>query len=219
MQAIDTKTAHGYTATTYPDEGVASPADTGTMVGTVAYDHRQGSYGDLPPDPYGEGPFAVQCEYCSQRTEDDCGVCKGRRVLIDGAWIAREEHGATVCLPVRSWDDRNGTELRIADDWHEATGWIYATAASVAEALGADASEEEIRATLKVELEEWGQWARGEVYGVVVTNPSGEEVDSCWGIYGDADDEAARMLKDATAHLDANPGLARAEAVWFGGAR
>lgn len=114
---------------------------------------------------------------------------------------------ACVVLPVRAWDDRNGTELTIADGWHEADGWIYATDASVAETMGEAADRAMIAAALESELREWVKWAQGDVYGVTVTNPEGAEVDACWGFYGMdyAEEEARRMLDDARADAPAPP--------------
>lgn len=104
-----------------------------------------------------------------------------------------------VILPVRAWDDRAGTELRVADSWEEANGWIYATAESIAETVGTTATGDEVREALAGELAEWQKWAQGDVYGVVVEDEHGEQVDACWGFYGDeyAEQEAERMLSEA----------------------
>lgn len=117
-------------------------------------------------------------------------------------------------LPVRAWDDRNGTELRIADSWDEANGWIYATTESIAETIGDQATESEIRAALESELGEWQKWAQGDVYGVVVEDAAGEQVDSCWGFYGYeyAEQEAERMLADSI-QTEAERDARRGEAV------
>lgn len=40
-------------------------------------------------------------------------------------------------------------------------------------------------AALNAELNEYAAWCNGEVYGYTVTAPDGEEIDSCWGYYGD----------------------------------
>lgn len=106
---------------------------------------------------------------------------------------------AVVSMPVRAWDDRNGTELREADSWDEAQGWMYATHASIAECIGDGWTVDTVLDAMRDELEPWQQWAQGDVYGVAVTGPDGEERDSLWGLYGDdyAREEAARMLEDA----------------------
>jgi hypothetical protein len=37
---------------------------------------------------------------------------------------------------------------------------------------------------LKGEVKTYDQYLRGEVFGYILKNASGEEVDSCWGYYG-----------------------------------
>lgn len=159
----------GFVATVYYDQDAESP-EAWTQVGALAYRIRGASV---------NGETLPHADYWPL-TRD-----------------MAPDHVAI--LPVRAWDDRNGTELRVADTWDEADGWIYATAESVAETMGTTATGEQIRAALEQELEEWQRWAQGDVYGVVVTGPDGETVDSCWGFYGHeyALEEAARMLDDA----------------------
>lgn len=210
MEAIETITRGEYVAKVYPDECPESP-EGWTRVGTLAYDApRGGSHGDLPSDSYGGGRFTDDCPDCEGEGKierdpsgsdewDECATCKGTCYVTDGAMIAKRMHDAVVTLPVRAWDDRNGTELRIADDWEDANGWIFATAASIAETVGEDATPEQIAEALKGELTEWMQWAQGEVYRVVVECDD-EHVDSCGGFYGYdyALEEANRMLDDET---------------------
>lgn len=46
---------------------------------------------------------------------------------------------------------------------------------------------EGIRNVLKAaqcHVETWNQYLSGDVYGVVVEDPSGEQLESCWGFYG-----------------------------------
>ena len=51
---------------------------------------------------------------------------------------------------------------------------------------------EKIKDTL---IEQYEQWCRGEVYGYVIEDSDGEEIESCWGYYGDdvAIDEGKSM--------------------------
>lgn len=43
---------------------------------------------------------------------------------------------------------------------------------------------EKVVRCLEAELRTIKYWADGDVYGIVVDNPMGEEVDACWGFYG-----------------------------------
>ena len=73
-----------------------------------------------------------------------------------------------------------------ADRW--VMGYAYITPEQAAEEFGGFAplpkgAEHPFGRWLKAVLEERQQWAEGDVYGYVV-EVSGEDVDSCWGFYG-----------------------------------
>lgn len=211
IDASDTLERDGWTARIVYDADPGSPAEWDN-VGILAYETRDASVNpdDLPADPYGDGRFTDECDRCEGTGKIDVrtangtkherwacpGGCKGTGRL-DGEAIARRDRDAIVCLPVRAWDDRNGTELRIADDWDDANGWIYATAETSGACIGEDASREQIVAALKAELETWQAWEQGDVYGYVVEGPGGQ-YESCRGFYGLEEVEAeARNVLDA----------------------
>lgn len=213
-EAIDTIERHGFTASIFYDEDAQSPAEW-SRVGMLAYENGYASVNadNLPSSEYG-GRFEDDCPMCGgdgewygedhegARTDDvhTCKLCKGECYVPDGASIATRLHGACFTIPVLAVDHgANGTSLRVADNWSDANGWIYATPESIAETLGADASPEQIRDAMVSELRDWEQWAQGDVYGVAVEDPAGDVVDSCWGFYGldYARTEAERMLDDA----------------------
>ncbi len=52
--------------------------------------------------------------------------------------------------------------------------------------LDSEYSEERVLSYLEVEIELLNNYYNGEVYGFIVTSPEGEEIDSCWGYYGDS---------------------------------
>lgn len=218
--AIEVIERAGFKASIYYDQDAQSPDDWCT-VGTLCYDTRGASHNRnlLPRDPYEYGMFRDHCDQCDGGVVDQhddmpsirCEVCEGSGYVLDGIGLARRMHNAAHVLPVRAWDDRNGTELRIADDWEEANGWIYATPDSIASSIVKDATSEEIEAALKCELGEWQKWAQGDVYGIVIEDPAGNHVDSCWGFYGFdyAKEEAASMLDlPEVRAIEQFPGLA-----------
>ena len=59
---------------------------------------------------------------------------------------------------------------------------------------------EQARDLMQSEVEEYDQYLTGDVYGYVVTDPLGNDVDSCWGFYGLewARQEATAALEHAT---------------------
>lgn len=67
-------------------------------------------------------------------------------------------------------------------------GWIFTTKEKVTKEYDVKILTSLVRRMveerLKSEIEELDNWLTGEVYGYVIKNPEGEEVDSCWGFYG-----------------------------------
>lgn len=47
------------------------------------------------------------------------------------------------------------------------------------------AMREKVEAIIKSQVESIDDYLQGKVYGYVIENDSGEELDSCWGFYGD----------------------------------
>jgi hypothetical protein len=80
-------------------------------------------------------------------------------------------------------------------------GWAYVPGGSPEFAGMGDPEARRTRALeiIKSEVEVYDQYLSGEVFGVRVLNPDGEEVDSCWGFYGydHAVEEANQMLDGA----------------------
>ena len=51
----------------------------------------------------------------------------------------------------------------------------------------------DVEAVAKSVVDEWNQYLSGDVWGYVIKDEEGEEVDSCWGFYGMEDcEEQAR---------------------------
>lgn len=52
-----------------------------------------------------------------------------------------------------------------------------------------------IEAALAEEVAEYSAYLEGEVYGYIITNAEGEELDSCWGFIGDPNDHLIPTVK------------------------
>lgn len=76
-------------------------------------------------------------------------------------------------------------------------GYIYITKESM-EKEGWD--PEHAEKWLQGEVETYDEWLRNEVYGYQLVNNEGEEMDSCWGYYGDP--ETSGLLADAKSAID-----------------
>ena len=62
-------------------------------------------------------------------------------------------------------------------------GIIYTDVETAKQEFGEHYSEERVREALAGEIESFGQYLAGDVYGYIV-EADGEQVDSCWGFYG-----------------------------------
>jgi hypothetical protein len=51
----------------------------------------------------------------------------------------------------------------------------------------ADFPPDSAESVLATELAEYAAWCEGEVFGYVVSSPDGENLDSCWGYYGNGE--------------------------------
>lgn len=222
MDAIETIQLDGWTAEVFQDTDADSPASW-CNVGTLAYDTRGASVGDLPNDPYGSGRFTDYCFMCdgegtmpvetprgdaSLYAGSTCPACSGSGYVTDGHAIAKRLHDSILTLPVYATDYGAGTSLRVADSWEEANGWIFTTGkcscgcgSSLADSAGV-IDLEALRLNMVAEIGTWTQWAQGDVYGYSVTSPAGAEVDSCGGFYGleYAVEEADSALRHAIEH-------------------
>lgn len=81
-------------------------------------------------------------------------------------------------------------------------GWIYVTREKVREEYGCKRVSKKmvkrIKGYLRNEVETYDQYLTGDVYGYRITNEeTDEEVDSCWGFFGDDDcmKEAESVVK------------------------
>jgi len=75
------------------------------------------------------------------------------------------------------------------DPWDAGqVGWIYTTPEKIRDWFGVKRVTKKLRARvfeiLEAEVEEYSRWLEGDVYGYVLEDPEGNEIDSCWGFYG-----------------------------------
>lgn len=116
---------------------------------------------------------------------------------------AKENHA--LVLPLFLYD-HSGITMRTSefgDPWDSGqVGYIYALPEKIKEEYGdAPDAEEKTRKYLVGEVETYDTFLRGEVYGFMMTDPDGEDGDSCWGFFGldycrqEAKDSAAYSAK------------------------
>ncbi len=80
-------------------------------------------------------------------------------------------------------------------------GWVYITKDS-AEYMGcSDWNEEQFLNAIRAEVSEYDSYLTGEVYGYIVKDTDGNELDSCWGFIGDMSGARSEARSVAESYL------------------
>lgn len=113
------------------------------------------------------------------------------------AWLDRNGYDGSIVIRARDEDDPR--------DLHRADGVIFATYEMIrewydAKRLTAD-HKRRAQEGFAGEVEDYSNWAIGNIYGYVVTDDSDENHDSCWGYIGDYD-ASYGALSAARAYVD-----------------
>jgi len=77
------------------------------------------------------------------------------------------------------------------DPWDSGqVGWIFVTREKVLEEYSVKKITPQVRekvlAVFRAEIEIYDAYLRGEVYGYIVRSPEGDNLDSCWGFFGES---------------------------------
>ena len=83
-------------------------------------------------------------------------------------------------------------------------GYIYVSPDMITKEYGNNYKKdvlERVRAVLKGEVYTFDQYIRGNVYGFMITDQDGQDIDSCWGFYGDYEDKDG-ALSEARGVID-----------------
>lgn len=109
-----------------------------------------------------------------------------RCVAIDNnssPWCTDTDDGIAIPLSINYHD---GTLGECSDDM--ADGYIYVTRDKILSEYGAKRISAKTRAhvikVLEAELKEYNAYVTGDVFGYVIYDDAGNELDSCWGFYG-----------------------------------
>lgn len=202
---VETHQHNGYTIEIVVDDtsDVESPRD---------YDGNLGIFVGLPHRSYNIGDeqlgreHEIQCVECggtgevldSDGTDTQCEACLGsgsRQPASQAELMAdlKRVHQARVILPVGMLD-HSGVSYYIGGGphWSDSAGWDSGTCGFIMDtpdrlkaAWGEQVpTDEQIIAGLTSEVEVYSSWASGDVYGIVVKDPNGDDVESCWGFIG-----------------------------------
>ena len=103
-----------------------------------------------------------------------------------------EQDDAAVILPLYLYDHSGITisTTSFASGWDSGRiGLIFARNKDVEENWPVEKiigeHRDKVKKVLVAEVKTYDQYLRNDVYGFVLETPDGEEIDSCWGFYGD----------------------------------
>lgn len=216
MNEIERLEINGKVARIVHDEGVSNPRKDFDHAGTMVcwngrYDLGDAHGFDGPDDLFRElaGPDAERIEAAWERAacriEYDAPDYLRRCREVNAYFQAKMMEAAdkrAVILPLYLYD-HSGITMRcsaFACPWDSGqVGYIYMDRDDILREFGgkrvSKRKRERAEALLRSEVEEYDQYLTGDVYGVIVEDEDGEEVDSCWGFYGldYAKEQAAEM--------------------------
>jgi hypothetical protein len=137
----------------------------------------------------------------------------GERIDNPGQWL-RDLPEGSVCLPLCLLD-HSGLHIWVGSGahWSDPGGWdsgqvgfIYVTPEDIRKEYSCKRitarTREQVKKCLKAEVTEFDQYLTGDVYGYVIEDEDGRQIDSCWGFYGHkyAEECAKEALKYAEDH-------------------
>lgn len=173
MDAYETEQYKGYTIKIVRDDDPMSPRDWDNL-GTMICSHRRYNLGDE--------------QFEADRFE---GWADVRASLV--------EAGARIILPLRLYD-HSGITMSVGSGAHpmDPGGWdsgqvgfIYVTAAKLREEYSVKRISKKVlteaEEVLRGEVKVYDEYLTNDCYGYVIEDPDGEDVESCWGFYGETD--------------------------------
>lgn len=172
MDTYETEQYKGYTIKIEYDQEPMSPREWDNL-GTMTCSHHRHNLGD------------EQFDFENFESWDDV-----RASLV--------EAGARIILPLRLID-HSGISMSVGSGAHphDPGGWdsgqvgfIYVTAAKLREEYSVKRITKKVEAqaeeVLRGEVKTYDEYLTGDVYGYVIEDPDGDDVESCWGFYGGA---------------------------------
>jgi len=127
--------------------------------------------------------------------------------------LLEKEEDAKVILPLYLFDHSglsiscSSRQFRMADsagwDWGQ-VGFIYATRKSILETFNCKRLSkrllDEAKEILIGEVKVYDQYLTGDVWGFIIEDDNGEEIESCWGFFGY--DNCELEAKDLVSHIE-----------------
>jgi len=182
MEAIEKIEYKGYTIEVHQDEYPMNPRKEWDNAGLMICFHRRHDLGDKHEMTRGGAQDYVA------------------RSDVIALPLMLYDHGG-ISISTRSFYGRAQHA-----EWDSGqVGWITITKAQAIKKWGHKKFSKGVLARavkcLEGEVETYDQYLRGEVYGFDIKSPEGEDVDSCWGFYGDPEEY---MIPECRAIIDLN---------------
>lgn len=108
-----------------------------------------------------------------------------------------------ICLPLYLYDHSGITISHGAFSckWDSGqVGWHYIAKAKLEDEF--DGDEAKAMKRLECEIKTYDDYLQGNVWGYVIENEEGDDVDSCWGFYGDELEETGMLGDVAAEHVE-----------------
>lgn len=213
----------GYRVRIFQDEDAPNPRDEFDNPGEMVCWHGRYILGDkkLNPRKYDPRDFVlwVMLDECSDERrsminalEDDDEAVYGEDAVTIGMamTLAEKFYVIAPCWLYAHSGIRMSRGSQCMWDARQ-VGFQYISLRKLREAYGADLAEEQLRELgkklLDQELETYDQYLRGDVWGYVIEDADGVEVDSCWGHFGlqyakDSANEVVEALMESRARAD-----------------
>lgn len=209
MTVIETYEKNGWTCTLMLDDSPSNPRDDESHFLFLGLSHRRYNIGDEQVDHNMDCPLCGGCGHGATQQDRDseatCPLCEGCQSADSIAMLEafiKHIHKPLHIRRVGMGDHSNvwyylggGASVFDPGGWDSGNaGWMLYLPKHK-EMWGGDPTPEELDVQMAAELQEYTDWCNGAVYGYVLTDINGEEVDSCWGLIGDyGEEEAKRVL-------------------------
>ncbi len=150
------------------------------QLGVIAGFHRRYNIGDNDPAALLDGGTISSDDYDGW-DEMEADLRRRGAVCIKPLYLY--DHGGT-SISTRSFAGRS-----LHAEWDSGrVGFVFTTRDRMQGTLGKARltayTRQRVVEILEAEVEEYDQYMRGDVYGYVIEDGSGNHVDSCWGFYG-----------------------------------
>lgn len=181
----ETKTYRRYKIEIHNDEFAESPREAWDNLGTMVLFHKRYRLGDTDHG-YDYGDYS--------------GWEELKKAILD-------DNPNAVILPVYMYDHSGLTisTTPFSCPWDSGQiGFIFISLYEARKEYGWKVITKKRRAQLEKylqsEVEIYDAYIRGEVYGFKCLDPEGEDIDSCWGFYGDP--EESGLIDEAKGQID-----------------